>query len=132
MVVKKHFNQGNRRPNSKKSTKSRTEVSMEEDEYPESELSIPKDIAMDDLTSCNSLWIPLGGLTSMPYCPMTGLISPNSTLGALSEGSPSAGPSQEALVRVFKRIFLVAAEADGGYFAHGGMASCRLLADQER
>ncbi|KAI3521524.1 hypothetical protein L1887_10994 [Cichorium endivia] len=53
--------------------------------------------------------------TSTVNCPMTGLISPNSTLGALSEGSPSAGPTQEALVRVFEKILLVVAEADGGY-----------------
>lgn len=38
--------------------------------------------------------------------------------------------AQEALVRVFERILLVAAEADGGYFAPGGVASCRLLADK--
>ncbi|CAI9287011.1 unnamed protein product [Lactuca saligna] len=38
--------------------------------------------------------------------------------------------AQEALVKVFERILLVAAEADGGYFAPGGVASCRLLADK--
>ncbi|KAI3779066.1 hypothetical protein L2E82_08527 [Cichorium intybus] len=38
-------------PSSKKSTKSRTEVSMEEDEYPESDLSTPEDVAMDDFAS---------------------------------------------------------------------------------
>ncbi|KAL4588566.1 hypothetical protein LXL04_001458 [Taraxacum kok-saghyz] len=38
--------------------------------------------------------------------------------------------AQEALIRVFERILLVAAEADGGYFAPGGVASCRLLTDK--
>ncbi|KAK9071069.1 hypothetical protein SSX86_009637 [Deinandra increscens subsp. villosa] len=38
--------------------------------------------------------------------------------------------AQEALIRVFERILLVAAEADGGYFEPGGLASCRLLADK--
>ncbi|KAK1414594.1 hypothetical protein QVD17_30341 [Tagetes erecta] len=39
-------------------------------------------------------------------------------------------PAQEALVRVFERILVVAAEADGGYLASGGVVSCRLLADK--
>lgn len=38
--------------------------------------------------------------------------------------------AQEALVRVFERILLVAAEADGGYVAPGGVVSCRLLTDK--
>ncbi|KVH93381.1 K Homology domain-containing protein [Cynara cardunculus var. scolymus] len=38
--------------------------------------------------------------------------------------------AQEALVRVFERILLVAAEADGGHFAPGGVVSCRLLTDK--
>ncbi|KAI3702237.1 hypothetical protein L6452_27966 [Arctium lappa] len=37
--------------------------------------------------------------------------------------------AQEALVRVYERILSVAAETDGGYFAPGGVVSCRLLAD---
>ncbi|KAI3525085.1 hypothetical protein L1887_03757 [Cichorium endivia] len=43
-----------RRPSSEKSIKSRTEVSMEEDQYPESDLSTPKDVAMEDLTQLQS------------------------------------------------------------------------------
>ncbi|KAI3815326.1 hypothetical protein L1987_14989 [Smallanthus sonchifolius] len=38
--------------------------------------------------------------------------------------------AQEALIRVFERILFVAAEADGGNLASGGVASCRLLADK--
>lgn len=34
-----------------------------------------------------------------------------------------------ALVRVYERILTVAAEADGCYFAPGGVVSCRLLID---
>lgn len=37
--------------------------------------------------------------------------------------------AQEALIRVFERILNVAAEADGGYLAPGGIVSSRLLAD---
>lgn len=50
----------------------------------------------------------------------------------LDEGSEysEVSAAQEALVKVFERILLVAAEADGGYFAPGGVASCRLLADK--
>lgn len=40
-----------------------------------------------------------------------------------------ASAAQEALVRVYERILIVAAESDGGYFAPGGIVSCRLLAD---
>ncbi|KAI3750529.1 hypothetical protein L2E82_21170 [Cichorium intybus] len=43
-----------RRPISKKSTKSRTEVSVEEDEYPESDLSTPEYIAKKDLIQLQS------------------------------------------------------------------------------
>ncbi|KAL8223869.1 hypothetical protein R6Q57_019344 [Mikania cordata] len=38
--------------------------------------------------------------------------------------------AQEALIRVFERILVVAAEADGGYLASGGVVSCRLLVDK--
>ncbi|KAI3708575.1 hypothetical protein L2E82_37836 [Cichorium intybus] len=43
-----------RRPISTKSTKSRTEVSVEEDEYPESDLSTPEYIAKKDLIQLQS------------------------------------------------------------------------------
>ncbi|KAI3722622.1 hypothetical protein L2E82_33664 [Cichorium intybus] len=43
-----------RRPSSEKLIKSRTEVSMEENQYPESDLSTPEYVAMEDLTQLQS------------------------------------------------------------------------------
>ncbi|XP_076927448.1 KH domain-containing protein HEN4-like [Bidens hawaiensis] len=38
--------------------------------------------------------------------------------------------AQEALIKVFERILYVAAEAEGGDLASGGVVSCRLLVDK--
>lgn len=59
--------------------------------------------------------------------------SVNRTLSFSEEGvneSSEVSAAQEALIKVFERILIVAAETDGGYFAPGGVVSCRLLADK--
>lgn len=51
------------------------------------------------------------------------------TNGCVEIGSEycEVSTAQEALVRVFERILSVAAEADGCYYAPGGVVSCKLL-----